>query len=170
MLIRAHCFALKALGGAVAQDFLRLTIWRAHRPGRPVVVYSASTGSDTPAFYSLSESEEARLQSEVFSWSAKEDIWDGIIDDSLRVQLRDDFMNKFSPHLPPQQRRMNVLGEYVEELQRLVSDEGAEWKISNQSGEEDHVLPINPLLAFCNQLAWVHSIFKNAPDASVTVR
>lgn len=65
---------------------------------------------------------------------------------------------------------MNVLGEYVEELQRLVSDEGAEWKISNQSGEEDHVLPINPLLAFCNQLAWVHSIFKNAPDASVTVR
>lgn len=154
----------------MAQDFLRLTIWRTLRPGRPVVVYGTSSGSDAPTFYSLSESEETRLQSEVFSWPAKEEIWDGITDDSLRVKLREEFMKKFSAHLPPQQRRMNVLGEYTDELQRLVNANGAEWKISHQSADEDHVLPINPLLAFCNQLIWIHSIFKNAPDASVTVR
>ncbi|MFM0072532.1 hypothetical protein PQQ86_15355 [Paraburkholderia sediminicola] len=148
---------------------LKITVWRAYRPGKALAMYAPS-GSNP--IINTSFSTDTWLHREVFSWQAREDIWGGLEDDENRVLLMEKLRDEFDALLPPVERNIAKFGRLVEELRPIATSKTSKWTASRQNDPEDPaiVFGINALLAFYNQVAWIYGIFRNAPDASVTIR
>jgi hypothetical protein len=147
---------------------LRITIWRAYRPARALAVYT----SGAMPVVSVTSSADAPLHREVFSWQAREDIWGGLDDDKTRLELMEKFRTDFDALLPPADRTIDKFGRLLDELRPVATSNASKWTASSQTDTDDPSVNygVNALLAFYNQMAWVYKMFKNAPDASVTVR
>lgn len=143
---------------------LRITVWRPYVPDRPLTIRKGS--DDTISVVGP----DMQLQQEAFTWQVKEDVWGGLTDSEVRQQLSQKFITEFEPVRPPAQRSLAKLGSLLDELR--AADASAEWSSSGQQVHEDGetAVRLNSVLAFLNQLTWLHDVFRDVPGASVSVR
>jgi hypothetical protein len=143
---------------------LKITVWRSYTPTRPLA-HSANTEL-------LYLDSAGKLQQDVFSWQVHEDVWGGIVDQSVRQALSERLVADFDPFLAPEERNFRKLKTFLVELQTAATSENSSWSISAEQTDEDDDVParLNALLALYNHLLWMHEVFKDLPGASVTVR
>jgi hypothetical protein len=143
---------------------LRITIWRPYTPERPLTIRKGETDTVTLV------SPDMLLQQEAFTWQVREDVWGGLPDNDLREALSHALIGRFEPVLPPAQRGMTQLQEFIAELEAAQAK--SEWATSGQQLHADGETPVrfNPLLGFLGQLKWLFDLFRDVPGASVSVR
>jgi hypothetical protein len=112
------------------------------------------------------------LQQEVYSFQVREDPFGGVSDEALRSRLRELLVDRFEASEPPSKRRFEVLHEFLDEAQRVIETNQAEWTVSQNPPVDDEEVPyrLSPLLALKLHLEWLTSIFGSQPGVSVSVR
>lgn len=153
----------------MAQDSpakLRISLWRDFRPER-TLAYKASDAPDARFFQ-----RDDQLQEEVFAWHVGESVLNGIADDNLRAQIAASLSEDFAPALPPAQRACSKLEKFFDAARQAIESGKAEWSNSEDSAFDDEPDPyrVNMLLAFYNQMFWLHEMFKDEPGVSISVR
>jgi hypothetical protein len=147
----------------VTETKMRVSVWRPHGTSR-----SLANASDVPPEYF---DQDTLLLEEVFSWQVAEDVWSGITSQELRERLQEKLRTTFDPYLSPTTRRFDKLQPVLDELKAVAQSEHSGWCSSQQDADDQgNSLLLNPLSAFCNQLHWLNDVFKNVPNASLTVR
>jgi hypothetical protein len=144
-----------------------VTVWRAFSHGRPLA-YQTNTKAEAKVF-----GEEETLLQDVFCWQVREDVWSGLADEEVRIAMRQRFLDEFQPTLPPSQRTIRALTEFIAVLEPIACGQHSEWADSAMQEEEDESRKpyrLNPLLAFHRQLTWIRDVFVDIPGASVSVR
>ena len=73
---------------------------------------------------------------------------------------------------PPSERRFAKLQAFLDEADRVIAADQAEWTVSQDPPMEDEETPfrVNPLLALKLHLEWLKRIFVEHPGVSVLVR
>jgi hypothetical protein len=145
---------------------LKISLWRDFRPDR-TLVYKASDASEAKVFQ-----KDDQLQEEVFAWHVGEGVLNGVADDELRAKIAACLTEDFAPALPPANRACRKLGKFFEVAQRAIESGKAEWSNSEDPAFDDEPDPyrVNMLLAFYNQMLWLHEMFKDEPGVSISVR
>jgi hypothetical protein len=145
---------------------LRISLWRNFRPER-TLAYKASGAADAKVFQ-----RDDQLQEEVFAWHVGEGMLNGVADDELRAKIAACLTDDFAPALPPSDRAVHRLGKFLEVAQRAIESGKAEWSDSEDPAFDDEADPyrVNMLLAFYNQMLWLHEMFKDEPGVSISVR
>lgn len=144
---------------------LRVTVWRSYSPKR-ALAYKPIDGEVVSHL-----DDEAQLQQDVFCWQTSEDIWSGLSDEALRRSFRDRLLSEFDPFRPPEERSLQSLSRYVEDLRSVATSGPSEWANSaHRFAGDDRAARFNPLLSFYNQLSWIVEVFLDVPQASVSVR
>lgn len=143
-----------------------LSIWRDFAPTAPVGEYDAETGWRLVT-------RESGLQEEVYSWPLLTDPFGSIDDEQVRHDLRTALLSRFDSSLPPMERGIPVLREFVEKAERAISEEraGPLPTDSASAARSTHAsLEPNPLLALTVHLKWLVRCFGDRPNVSVTIR
>jgi len=145
---------------------LRISLWRDFRPER-TLAYKASGAPDAKFFQ-----RDDQLQEEVFAWHVGEGVLNGVADDELRAKITACLTEDFAPALPPADRGCQKLGKFFEAAQKAIDSGMAEWSNSEDPAFDDEPDPyrVNMLLAFYNQMLWLHEMFKDEPGVSISVR
>jgi hypothetical protein len=142
----------------------RLTVWRPYQPTNEIAF------DDGVAIKYIGIDDDGEVQQNIFMWQIKEDVWGGIKDDELRTTLKDRMFSDFSPFKSPIERGMSKFGEFLKDLENTTKTPNSIWSLSSQETADDIPMPVNLILALYHQFRWIHQVFKNIPDASVTVR
>lgn len=142
----------------------RISIWRPFTPEKSLTFHTGQSKNVTVV------GPEMAFQQEAFTWNAREDVWGGLIDSEIRTQLSERLIGDFQPTLPPMDRGITKLENFLEAAEAAAVN--SEWSNSGQQLERDGETPVrlNSLLAFCVQLRWICQVFKDIPGASVSVR
>jgi hypothetical protein len=145
---------------------LRISLWRDFWPER-TLAYKASGERDARVFQRGDQ-----LQEEVFAWHVGEGVLNGVADDELRAKITACLTEDFAPALPPSDRACHRLGKFFEVAQQAIESGKAEWSNSEDPAFDDEPDPyrVNMLLAFYNQMLWLHEMFKDEPGVSISVR
>lgn len=140
---------------------LRISLWRDFRPERTL-------GAPGGKFFQR----EDQLQEEVFTWHVGEGVLNGVADDKLRAKITACLTEDFAPALPPADRACHKLRKFLEAAQQAIDSGKAEWSNSEDPAFDDEPDPyrVNMLLAFYNQMLWLHEMFKDEPGVSISVR
>ncbi len=148
------------------QTKVRVTIWQPYFAG-----FMLAFGQDEPGNFGILDN-DAELQREIFTWPVEEDVWAGVTDDALRLNLEEKFVTAFQPMQSPAARSMEKLASFVSELETVVRGAGSEWSIGASGVAEASSVGcmVNGLLAFHQQLSWILDMFRDLPGASVSVR
>ncbi len=146
---------------------LRLSIWRNFVPKRPIL--NQDSHSQNPQIWA---SGSVNLQEEIYAWYTQESPFDGIVDDVTRENLREKLFGKLDASLPPSERGIAVLKEFIEVAETALTDEKAEWTISQNASDDDEKFTdkVNGLLAVTQHLKWLVDCFSDRPGISVSVR
>ena len=145
---------------------LTISIWRDFVPARPLTL------PDEDGNQLLNS--ESGLQEEVYHWRQREDVFAGIIDDAMRMDLHDRFVGSLNDSKPPDERRLSVLADFISAAEAAI-ESGAVVHVqaegSSDSGTEDlDPVRINALLSLIVHLKWILTCFRNRPGISVSVR
>lgn len=147
---------------------LTLSIWKDFVPPR-VLALPGEEGRQ------LLDS-ESDLQEEIYSWRPREDVFAGISDDAIRLDLHHRLVGKLDVSKPPGERRMGVLEDFVTAAEAAIDTGVAACAPSVGESDDDpdddersHI-DSNPLLALTMHLRWLLSCFGNRPGISVSVR
>jgi len=145
---------------------LRLSVWRDFVPNKALIL---RRGGEVDQRVLSADSD---LQQEVYAWQMKEDPFDGISDESTRLNLKKLLVDKFNSSLPPADRRFATIKEFLVEAKRVIDSNEAEWTISQDAPVDDEESPyrLNPLLALVLHLEWLASSFSEQPGVSVSIR
>jgi len=142
-----------------------LSIWRPARFGRTIEYLERSPG----------EFERSRLLEQIYAWDPGPIApWNSILDSQKSSQLRDAFVEKFAPNLPPNERSIQILSEFVDSMRRALAEPNSScWNDlplpATESGDAPS-MRCDLARAFLLHLDWVTATFAHVPDASVTVR
>ena len=157
-----------SIGAEMATEPMQawLSIWRNFAPTVPLAMQDAKAGwriVDT----------DSTLQEQVYSWPLSIRSFAGIEDDDVRGDLRKALFGRLDVSLPPVQRSIAVLHEFVEKAEQAVS-EGHAGPVTTDSipaAPSTHTpLEPNPLLALVVHLKWLVRCFGDRPNVSVTIR
>lgn len=143
-----------------------LSIWRSFAPATPLAVQDAEAGWRIVTT-------DSRLQEQVYSWPLSTRSFGGIEDDGVRDDLREALFGRLDVSLPPAQRSISVLYEFVEKAEQAISDghAGPVPTDSASAAPSTHTpLEPNPLLALAVHLKWLVRCFGDRPNVSVAVR
>ena len=145
---------------------MRVSLWRDFRPER-TLAYKAGGASDAKFFQ-----RDDQLQEEVFALHVGEGVLNGVADDDLRATITACLTEDFAPALPPSERTCRKLERFFEVAQKAIESGKAEWSYSEDPAFDDEPDPyrVNMLLAFYNQMLWLHEMFKDEPGVSISVR
>lgn len=145
---------------------LRISLWRDFRPER-TLAYMNRGGTDAKFFQ-----RDDQIQEEVFALHVGEGVINGVADDDLRAKITACLTEDFAPALPPADRACQKLGKFFEAAQQAIEAGKAEWSNSEDPAFNDEPDPyrVNMLLAFYNQMLWLHEVFKDEPGVSISVR
>lgn len=145
---------------------LRISLWRNFRPER-TLAYKAGDATDARFFQ-----RDDQLQEEVFAWHVGEGVLNGVVDDVLRAKITACLTEDFAPALPPADRACRRLEKFFEAAREAIESGKAEWSNSEDPAFDDEPDPyrVNMLLAFYNQMLWLHEMFKDEPGVSISVR
>lgn len=155
---------------------LRLSIWRPAKLERPID-YAASlpneAGERTPE--SGIQFAIQRLHEEIYRWSSDVDVFSGLSNSTLSMQVSEWLLTRFNSALPPEQRNMTQFGTFVAELKAIAEQPTQtlwlDWPHPTpEEAATTGLIRISPLVAFYHHLAWVHATFQHVPGASVTFR
>ena len=155
-------------GATVSPDTnvqFHLSIWRDYTPPHSIALRSEQTGDKQPGFQVMTPENE--LQTEVYSWSLRTDVWVGIPDEEVRRRLFDKLLIGLDVTLPPADRSLVVLGEFVNEAEQAIAS-GAAGSVP--VGVGDATAEFNPLLALVLHLKWLIRCFNDRPGISVSIR
>lgn len=146
---------------------LTLSIWRDFVPPR-LLALPGEEGRQ------LLDSESG-LQEEIYSWRPREDIFAGISDEAIRMDLHDRLVGKLDVSKPPGERRIAVLKDFVVTAEATIDAGDATFAPSESGSDEDpddegRQVDTNPLLALTMHLRWLLACFENRPGISVSVR
>ena len=145
---------------------LRLSIWRDFAPAHPLAMQDEHAGWRVVG-------RSSGLQEEVYSWSSLQNPFEGIDDDNVRADLREALLDRLDVVLPPTERGIDVLSEFVERAERSIDQGHAGPMPSNTASVEDAAhtpSEPNPLLALVMHLKWLVRCFEDRPNMSVSVR
>ncbi len=145
---------------------LRVSLWRDFRPGR-TLAYQPSGDADARLFH-----RHDQLQEEVFAWEVGDALLNGVTDDDLRTRIRGSLFDVFAVSISPSERPCVKLSSFFEAAEAALASGSAEWSDSEDLAFEDEPDPyrVNMLLAFYNQMRWLHEMFKDEPGVSISVR
>ena len=155
-------------GATVSPDTnvqFHLSIWRDYTPPHRIALNSEQTGDKQPEFQVVTP--ENKLQAEVYSWPLRTDVWVGIPNQDLRERLSEKLLGRLDVTLPPAERPLEVLGDFVVEADRAI-ESGAAHSVPVGVGEA--TVEFNPLLALVLHLKWLIRCFKDRPGISVSIR
>lgn len=151
----------------MAQDrpqALRLSIWRNFEPVHTLGMQDGEAGwkvVDRPS----------DLQEEVYSWSLLQDPFGGIDDDHVRDDVRGALLDRLDVSLPPTDRGIAVLGEFVTKAEQAVQEGHAGPLPADSASASTHTpSEPNPLLALALHCKWLVRCFGDRPGVSVSVR
>ena len=143
-----------------------LTIWRNFVPSRPLAINTQEDGRQ------LFDSDSG-LQEQVYCWPLREDAFAGVFDNKCRKDLHDQLVNRLADSIPPSERSLDVLREFIATSEKVI-DEGkvncvqSESRIEENAVDEEHdQVEVNSLLALTIHLKWVVSCFGGHPGISV---
>jgi len=144
---------------------LQLSIWRNYTPKRPILTQAAQNSR-------LQILDSDNLQEEVYTWQTAEAIFDGIADTGIRQELRKKLIDRLDASLPPSERGIGVLNEFIESTETALANGKAEWTISQSASDSDEEITdqINGLLSVMLHLKWLSNCFADQPGVSVSVR
>lgn len=145
---------------------LRVSLWRDIRPKR-TLAYRSSGDPDVRLFH-----RNDQLQEEVFAWEVGDALLNGVTDDDLRARIRGSLFDVFAVSISPSERACVKLSNFFEAAKAALASGKAEWSDSEDLAFEDEPDPyrVNMLLAFYNQMRWLHEMFKDEPSVSISVR
>jgi hypothetical protein len=145
---------------------MRVSFWRDFTPER-MLVYKAGSEPDAKFFQ-----RDDQLQEEVFALHVGEGVLNGVADDDLRARIAECLTSDFAPQLPPGERACRKLERFFEAAKQAIESGAAEWSHSEDPAFDDEPDPyrVNMLLAFYNQMLWLHEMFKDEPNVSISVR
>lgn len=145
---------------------MRISLWRDFRPER-TLAYKAGAEPDAKFFR-----RDDQLQEEVFALHVGEGVLNGIADDGLRERITECLTRDFAPQLPPTDRSCRKLEAFFKAANQAIQSGAAEWSDSEDPAFDDEPDPyrVNMLLAFYNQMLWLHEMFKDEPGVSISVR
>ena len=144
---------------------LRLSIWRNFAPKRSIL----TQGPQNPGPQVL---DSDNLQEEIYTWQTAEALFDGITDEDVRQDLRGKLIDRLNVSLPPSERRIGVLNEFIKSAETAHASGKSEWTTSQSSlnDDEETADKINSLLAVTLHLKWLSDCFADRPGISVSVR
>ena len=148
----------------------RLSVWRDFTP---TAATAALALQNVEAGWRL-VTRESGLQEEVYSWPLPPDPFGGIDDENVRDDLRKALLDRLvDVSLPPTQRGVDVLCEFVVKAERAIK-EGHLRPLPSGSASEapsTHIpLEPDPLLALTVHIKWLVQCFGDRPNVSVTIR
>lgn len=145
---------------------MRVSLWRDFRPER-TLAYKAAGTLDAKFFQ-----RDDQLQEEVFALHVGEGVINGVADDDLRATITACLTEDFAPALPPSERACRKLERFFAAARQAIESGKAEWSNSEDPAFDDELDPyrVNMLLAFYNQMLWLHEMFKDEPGVSISVR
>ena len=143
---------------------LRLSIWRDFAPVHSLAMQDEQSGWRVVG-------RGSGLQEEVYSWSLMQDPFGGIDDDDVRDDLREVLLDRLDGSLPPIERGIDVLREFVTKAEQAI-DDGHARPLPADSTSASTYMPSepNPLLALVLHLRWLVRCFGDRPNVSVLVR
>lgn len=149
-----------------AQTKFRITIWQPYFTG-----FMLAVGHEDSVGLNILDG-DTELQREVFTCPIEEDVWAGVTDDDKRKSLSSRFIDAFQPMLPPAERNMAALENFVVDLRKVALSAASEWSPSAATPVDVGTPPImvNNLLALHHQLVWLVDVFRDLPGASVSIR
>ena len=144
---------------------LRLSIWRSFSPKRPIL----TQGSDDQAPQVL---DSDNLQEEIYTWQTAEAPFDGIADEDVRKELRERLIDRLNASLPPSERGISVIKEFIESAETALASGKSEWTMSQSAPDDDDEVAdqVNGLLGVTLHLKWLFNCFADRPGISVSVR
>ena len=142
----------------------RLSIWRDFAPTAPLALQDEEAGWRLVA-------RDSKLQEEVYSWPLPRDPFGGIDDDDVRDDLRTALLDRLDVSLPPTQRGIAVLREFVAKAEQAIK-EGHSAPLPSDSAALSTYAPSepNPLLALAVHLKWLVRCFGDRPHMCVSIR
>ena len=143
-----------------------LSIWRDLAPKGPLAMQDEATGWRIVA-------DDSRLQQEVYRWPLPPDPFGGVVDDNVRDDLRTALLDRLDVSLPPTQRGIDILREFVVKAERAINDghsrplpsDSALASLATHAPSEP-----DPLLALAMQIRWIVRCFGDRPNVSATIR
>lgn len=145
---------------------LKLSIWRKTAPER---AFALQDGEDSETRFITSDFD---LHEEVYSWSSHEDIFAGVEDENLHLDLRKKIFVRMNPNRPPSERPLTLLDEFVEAALDAV-ESGAVKPVRDRKppeGNDETFAGMNTLLALALHLKWLSRCFADRPGISVSAR
>ena len=144
---------------------LRLSIWRNFTPKRPILTQG-------PQNQGPKVLNSDNLQEEIYTWQTAEAPFDGIADEDVRQELRGKLIDRLDASLPPSERGIGVLNEFIESAETALADGETEWTISQSTLNDDEEISdqINGLLAVTLHLKWLSDCFADRPGISISIR
>lgn len=143
-----------------------LSIWRDFAPTLPLVMQHDESGW-------RGITRDSGLQEEVYSWPLPRDPFGCVEDDDVRDDLRRALLERLRVSLPPRQRRIEVLREFVAKAEQAIGAgyAGPQPSDSPSAGSPTHTpSEPNPLLALALHLKWLVRCFGDRPGVSVSIR
>ncbi len=137
---------------------VHLSIWRDYSPPHKVALHGGQAGGRavTP---------EHGMQAEVYSWQLRMDLWACIADEEVRRRLVDKLMKPLKVSLPPAERPLAVLGDFIAAAEQAIAS-GAAGPVAVTDGGSAALM--NPLLALVLHLKWLIRCFADRPGISVS--
>lgn len=144
----------------------RLSIWRDFTPTHSLALQDEEAGWQIVT-------RDTGLQEEVYSWPLPPDPFGGIDDDNVRDDLREALLDRLDVSLPPTQRGIAMLREFVAKAEQAII-EGHAGPLPSASASAIHSTHTpsepNPLLALALHIKWLVRCFGDRPNISVSVR
>jgi hypothetical protein len=155
---------------ALESPGLEINVWR---PARLTAkMFQVTEEAETASWTRLAV--DAKLLESVYQWSTTVDIWGGFLNSDKTEQVRTLLLRNFDPRILPEKRLVADLKSATAALKALASTPGElDWQDCESIGTnygEDDTSRMNTALALLQQLSWIERVFKNVPDASVTIR
>ena len=93
-------------------------------------------------------------------------------DEDVRQGLREKLIDRLNVSLPPSERGIGVLNEFIKSAETAHASGKTEWTTSQSSLDDDEETAdkINSLLAVTLHLKWLSDCFADRPGISVSVR
>jgi hypothetical protein len=145
---------------------LRISVWRDFVPSKSLT-FRRDGETDHQVL-----ANDAHLQQEVLSWQTREDAFAGVIDEEIRVRLREKLIERFEPSRPPTDRKVDMLRDFIDDANGVIEAERSEWTGSQDPPVDDEDAPyaLNSPLALKLHLEWLMEVFSEQPGVSVSVR
>ena len=151
------------MGLAMAQ--FRLSIWRDIEPTPPLAMQDEETGWRVIT-------RDSGVQQEVYSWPLLSDPFGGIANDDVRKDVREALLGPLNMSLPPAERRVAALDEFVAKAEQAI-EAGQTGPLPSHSasvGATAVASEPNPLLALLQHIKWLKRCFADRPGVSVSIR